>query len=226
MKKALATKKGIPKLLTATPAYLGFSPLLLLLNSPNEQHFSAGCDFRSRIESVRAAWRLRAEIMRDLAIVVEPQPPRKKSQVWEALSKIVFEVNKIGLKPTWLIGPRKRVYGSRYAFDDAVNIESWQARFGPEQGSLKIGQVECMVVMFLGHYRDAKRFFYSIIINALQNGAIEYLCRCKFQGCRSFFLTDDRRKKYFCSTKCRKAAQKQYSRRGMEIWRQNKKTQD
>jgi hypothetical protein len=225
MKKALGTKKKIPRLLTAQTAHLGLSPLLLLLNAPTEKHFLSKCEFLMvRIGSGRAAWRLRGEIIGDLEDLIER---RNKSRVFNALLKLVSKVNRIGMKPSWFVWPTKPV-GHRL-LDSIVGENQFNyllSKLGPEQAILKLGKVECMVAMVFRHVFDARRFFYGMVINALQNGAIEYLCRCSFKKCRLFFVTHDRRKRSFCCDKCQKGAQNEDSRQRMEIWRKFKKNEN
>jgi len=134
---------------------------------------------------------------------------------------IVEKVNTLGMKPQWMIAPGSSTYFDSEEQKDKVNF-LWQ-RLGAEHGLITIGKEKSMVTMIFDHFDDSKKFFYGIIINALQNGAFDYLCRCRWNECSMFFVTDDLRKKSFRTKKCEKLTKNYESLQRIAVWRHFKR---
>jgi len=209
----------IPLLLSALPPQMRLNCLLELLNSPTEDAFeSKYAPAWEKLGTASDAWKLRAEILRDLEPLVEPRTPK---QARDALSNLVNKINSMRLRCFWVIAPGTRNWIDPR--DKTKKFNFFWLRLGAEQRVIEFGNEKSIVTMIFFDWGNSRKVLYSIILNALQNGAIEHLRRCKWKDCKKFFTTRDLRKKSFCTAKCEKLSKNYDSRIRMNNWRRFKR---
>ena len=209
----------IPLLMTALPPQMSLNCIIQLLNSPTKHDFELKyAPAWEKLGTAADAWETRAEILRDLEPLVEPRTPK---QARDALHNLVNKINSMRLRCFWVIAP-----GTRNWIDPRDKKEKFNffwLRLGTEQRVMNIGNEKSIITMIFFDWGNSRKVFYSIILNALQNGAIEYLRRCKWKDCKKFFTTRDLRVKSFCTIRCEKLSKNHDSQIRMNAWRQFKR---